>query len=278
MIDTLAIVGVGLLGGSIALAARERQLARRIIGITRQQQTLDIALQRGMIDEGYQQITDALRPASLTIICTPVDQIASLAQQLLDQFPEMTVSDVGSTKANIVNAVDHHPSLARRFLGGHPLAGSEKSGPEYAVASLFQDKLMFLTPSETSSSGVQATLTQFWKGLGSKVVSMTAEEHDTIMALTSHLPHLASFALAGAIPDEYLQYSGTGLRSMTRLAGGDPEMWRAIVQHNREAILAGLQSLQARLHLFHHAVDSADSDQLLQLFHEGRRIHHALGS
>jgi prephenate dehydrogenase len=278
MVETLAIVGVGLLGGSIALAARERGLAKRIIGIARQPQSLDIALQRRIIDEGYLQFDDALHHTQYAIVCTPVDQIAPLARELLDRFPDMIVSDVGSTKASIVSAIDHSPALAARFLGGHPLAGSEKSGPEHADASLFQDKLMFLTPSETSKPDVQTRLKLFWEGLGCRVVFMSAVEHDDIMAMTSHLPHLASFALAGTIPAEYLPYSGTGLRSMTRLAGGDPEMWRAIVQHNREAILTGLTAFDGRLKQFHSAVEQSDTDLLLQLFHEGRRTHHALGS
>lgn len=278
MIETLAIVGVGLLGGSIALAARERGLAKRIIGIGRQQQSLDVALQLGMIDEGYLEIHPALRHADLAIVCTPVDGISDLALELLELYPTIIVSDVGSTKANIVHLLDRNADFAKRFVGGHPLAGSEKSGPEYADASLFQDKLMFLTPTDFSSGAVVKLLTLFWQSLGSTVVEMNAVEHDTIMAFTSHLPHLASFALAGTIPAEYLPYSGTGLRSMTRLAGGDPEMWRAIVQHNREAILTGLTSLDARLKQFHAAVEQSDSDQLQQLFHEGRRTHHALGS
>lgn len=275
MIDTLAIVGVGLLGGSIALAARERQLARRIIGISRNDATLQIAIQRGMIDAGYQNITDELVEASLCILCIPVDQIASVANTLLQRFPQMIVSDVGSTKATIVRNVNVDAS---RFIAGHPLAGSEKSGPEHATAELFQNKLMFLCPSSYTSPATNTLATRFWQALGSEVVEMEADRHDAIMAMTSHLPHLASFALASAIPEEYLQYSGSGLRSMTRLAGGDATMWSAIALHNQSQLLSGIHELQQRLHRFEQALKDGDAQQLHQLFLEGRRTYHALGS
>lgn len=274
MIDTLGIIGVGLLGGSIALAARERRLAKRIIGVSKNPESLNIADQRGMIDEGSLEITSTLKTAELTIICTPVDRVASIAQSLLHQFPEMIVSDVGSTKAVIAKEMEPSP----RFIGGHPLAGSEKSGPEYASSTLFQNRLMFLSPTINTAPPTTAMLTRFWQGLGCNVIEMDADRHDTIMAMTSHLPHLASFSFANAVPDEFLQYSGTGLRTMTRLAGGDPAMWTAIAMSNREHLLAGLNQYHSALQQFEQALQAGDASKLNQLFTQGKRMHHALGS
>lgn len=278
MVESLCIVGVGLLGGSIALAARSRGLVKRIVGISRQQETLDTAIKRGMLDEGYLDIPEVMNTVDLAIVCTPVDRIGGLALELLKRFPKLVVSDVGSTKQSIMDAVNQHPELAKRFVGGHPLAGSEKSGPEHAMADLFQDRLMFITPSATSLPANVEKVTQFWQGLGSSTVLMEAEKHDATMALTSHLPHVASFALARAIPEEYLQYSGTGLRSMCRLAGGDATMWTAIALHNREHLLAGIAEMQTSLQHFTDALQASDSAAIHSLFEKGRRIHHALGS
>lgn len=274
MIDTLAIIGVGLLGGSIALAVRERRLAKRIIGVTQSPDSLNIANQRGMIDEGSLEITSTLKSADLTIICTPVNQVASIAQDLLHQFPNTIVSDVGSTKAGIVKEMEPAP----RFIGGHPMAGSEKSGPEHATAALFQNRLMFLSPTKSTAPATTALLTRFWQAVGSTVIEMDAERHDAIMAMSSHLPHIASFSFGSTIPDDLLQYAGTGLRTMVRLAGGDAGMWTAIALSNRENLLAALEQYQTALQQFELALQAGDATKLHQLFTQGKRMHHALGS
>lgn len=276
--DTLAIVGVGLLGGSLALAVKERRLARRILGISRSEESLNIAQKRGMIDEGYLEFPPALDRATLAIVCTPVDAVPSLAIALLERFPRLLVSDVGSTKHDIVQRIEQGTASADRFLGGHPLAGSEKSGPEHAIASLFNQKLMFLTPTERTAKSTSQLVTGFWTQLDTRIVTMDAASHDEMMATTSHLPHVASFALAGIITEEHLPYSGTGLRSMTRLAGGDPTMWTAIAMSNRQHLQAGVIQLQQRLARFQQALETGNAYELNQLFHEGRKVHHALGS
>lgn len=278
MVDTLAIIGVGLLGGSIALSVRKHQLARRVIGISRSKESLEIARQRGMIDEGRLEIDEVFQSASLAIICTPVDHVASIAKSLLAQFPEIIVSDVGSTKADIVREMDAAGPLAARFIGGHPMAGSEKIGPEHATDHLFQHRLMFLSPSTGTAPATTTLLTQFWQALGSKVIEMEADEHDAVMAMTSHLPHLASYSLANVTPEDFLQYSGTGMRTMTRLAGGDPTMWTAIAMSNRQHLLKGLELYKQSLLQFEQALLGGDTARLQQLFTQGKRTHHALGS
>lgn len=279
MIETLGIIGVGLMGGSIALAARERRLAKRIIGISQNSEALNIAEQHGMIDEGALELGDALRTASLTIICTPVDQVAPIAKTILKQHPQMIVSDVGSTKAAIVkDMATADSSLTSRFIGGHPMTGSEKSGPEHAVADLYQNRMMFFTPTSSTAPATTELLTQFWKALGSQIIQMDADHHDAIMAMNSHLPHIASYSFGSTVPDDFLQYSGTGLRTMVRLAGGDPAMWTAIAMSNREHLLKGIEQYQKALRQFEIALQSGDAAQLHQLFAQGKRMHHALGS
>ncbi|MFT3881900.1 MAG: prephenate dehydrogenase/arogenate dehydrogenase family protein [Gemmatales bacterium] len=274
MIETLGIIGVGLLGGSVALAVRERRLAKRIIGISKNPESLNIADQRGMIDEGSLDITSTLKAAELTIICTPVDRVGSIAKSLLQQFPEMIISDVGSTKAVIVKEME----ATTQFVGGHPMAGSEKSGPEHATSDLFQNRLMFLCPTLSTAKTTNTLLTRFWQALGSTVIEMDADRHDAIMAMVSHLPHLASYSFGTTVDDDLLQYAGTGLRTMVRLAGGDPAMWTAIAMSNREHLLAGLKQYQTALGQFEQALQADDAAKLHQLFTQGKRMHHALGS
>ncbi|HMO37006.1 MAG TPA: prephenate dehydrogenase/arogenate dehydrogenase family protein, partial [Gemmatales bacterium] len=188
------------------------------------------------------------------------------------------VTDVGSTKLTILEAINLRSELASRFIGGHPLAGSEKSGPEHAQKDLFRNKMVFLSPSITTSSTTLQLVTTFWKSLQAITIEISPEKHDTVMAFTSHLPHLISFTLAGVIPQDYIEYSGTGLRSMCRLAGGDPSMWSAIVKENREPILNCLDLFQGNLNTLRRAIEKNNPSLLSNLFDAGRRTYHALGS
>ncbi len=158
------------------------------------------------------------------------------------------------------------------------MAGSEKSGPEHAIADLFQNRLMFLSPTKSTAPATTSLLTRFWLALGSTVIEIDADRHDDIMALVSHLPHLASNSFGSTVPDDFLQYAGTGLRTMVRLAGGDPAMWTAIAMSNRKHLLAGLEQYQSALRQFELALQAGDAAKLHQLFTQGKRMHHALGS
>lgn len=277
LIDTLAIIGVGLLGGSIALAARSAQAARSILGVSRNPETLAVAQSAKMFDETSQELA-LVSKADLAIICTPVKQIGGLAREVMALSPDIIVSDVGSSKREIIEIVEKGFVGPCRFIGGHPLAGSEKTGVAHARASLFQKKIVFLTPTERTDHRATKLLRSFWEKLGATIIEMPAQEHDQIMAQTSHAPHLLAYALAGSVSEEYLGFTGSGFRDSIRLAGSDPRLWVEIALSNRENILQVLRQVQGRVQMITQALEASDEAALLRLFSEGRKVHHELGS
>ena len=278
-LHVLTIVGVGLIGGSIGLAARQRGVARRVRGVGRHQPSLDRAGELGAIDESFLSVDKAVVGCDMVIFCTPVDRIAA---QVLEAAPHCApgavLTDAGSTKAKIVGAIEGKLPTSVAFVGGHPLAGSEKRGPEAADADLFQDRWTVLTPTATTDAGALQQVRALWHGLGSLTCLMPPEEHDRALALTSHLPHLAASALAGLLPDSWRELAARGFRDTTRTAAGDPELWAAIFDHNRAALLAALARLQGRLHQFQAALEGNDNAALLKLLAEAKEIRNALGS
>jgi prephenate dehydrogenase len=278
-LHTLTIVGVGLIGGSIGLAARRRGLATHVIGAGRQQASLDRALATGCIDEASLDLAEAVRRAEVAVFCTPVDKIA---EQVLTSAsgcaPGTLLTDAGSTKAAIVGAIDGRLPDGVAFVGSHPLAGSEKRGPEFADARLFEGRLTVVTPSpRTERDAVKRTCT-FWEALGSRVRVMTPDEHDRALALTSHLPHLLAAALAGVLPPELFDLTATGFRDTTRIAAGDPSLWTGIFVHNRLAVLDALERLAGRLSEFRVALEAADPSALDRLLTQAKKVRDALGS
>ncbi len=273
----LTVVGVGLLGGSVALAARRRDAATRIIGVDHWPAVLERARHLGLVDESASDLAEGVREADLVVVCTPVDRIAG---QVLTAArfcrPGTLLTDVGSTKAAIVREVQGCLPGHVTFLGGHPLAGSEKNGPEHACASLFKDRLVVLTPtSETPPSALQI-LSDFWQRLGARVRSMSPEEHDEALALTSHLPHLVASALAGILPSELSELTATGFRDTTRLAAGLPLLWQAIFLSNRDALLQALDRLELHLQEFRQALEQGDASELHHLLLLGKVVRDAL--
>ena len=204
-LGNVAIVGVGLIGGSIGLALRQRNLAENVIGIGRRQVSLRIARRVGAITHTTIDLAKGVAQADLVIVCTPVGQIAAYVQEAAQHCPEGTlITDAGSTKQQIVAVLDNQLPRGCRFLGGHPIAGSEKTGANYAKAELFDGRVAVLTPTKNTRAEDYDLLEEFWQGLGSVVVQMSPEEHDRALAITSHLPHLAAAALANTIPENYL--------------------------------------------------------------------------
>jgi cyclohexadieny/prephenate dehydrogenase len=278
-IDTLTIVGVGLIGGSIGLAARRRGLAARIIGVGRQQASLDQALSAGAIDEASLNLVESVRHSEIAVFCTPVDRIA---EQVLATGPTCNpgtlLTDAGSTKAAIVHAIDGRLPKGVTFVGSHPLAGSEKRGPEFADADLFEGRLTVITPTrQTGALGLERTKA-FWEALGSHVKLMSPEEHDRALAMTSHLPHLAASALAGILSPELHELTATGFRDTTRVAAGDPALWTGIFLQNRAAMLEALGTLQERIMELKQAILTNDRATLDALLAQAKRARDALGS
>jgi prephenate dehydrogenase len=273
----LAVVGVGLLGGSVALAARRRGVVRHVIGVDRDVAALDRACASGILDEASADIATAAVAADLVVVCTPVDVIAS--QVLIAAAasrPGTLLTDVGSTKAKIVAAITGRLPAGVVFIGSHPLAGSHRNGPEHACADLFEGRLVVLTPTPAADNAAVAELCAFWEALGARVRLMEAEEHDRAVALTSHLPHLLAAALAGILPPELDELTATGFRDTTRLAAGLPELWTAILQANRDAVLTGLDRLEAQLRCFRRALADDDRNALDTLLKTGKRARDRL--
>jgi prephenate dehydrogenase len=278
-LGVLTIVGVGLIGGSIGLSARRRGLAERVLGVGRAQSTLNLAHDLGAIDGSYLEISPAVAEADLVIFCTPVQRIA---RQVLEAAPHCKpgalLTDTGSTKAEIVRALDGRLPEGVTFIGSHPLAGSEKRGPEYAEANLFQNRLAVVTPRAGTDVRQLERLFDFWQALGSRVKLMTPEEHDQALALTSHVPHLLAAALAGSLPQHLRELTATGFRDCTRIAAGDPELWSGIFLQNADEVCAALDGVLAQLEPLRAALAARDEAALTNLLDQAKKARDALGS
>jgi prephenate dehydrogenase len=273
MSDTLSIVGVGLLGASIGLAARKRRLARHILGVGRDPAALERAARRGAIDAPC-DLQEAARRSQFIVVCTPVDTIAEHVEKIASQCAAHTlITDVGSTKKDIVNRLAGLP-----FVGSHPLAGSEKSGADHADADLFQGRITVVTPTLATPPDALSRTTAFWTALGSQVRLMDPEAHDRALALTSHLPHLVAAAVAGVLPPELYELTATGFRDTTRVAAGRPALWTGIFFQNRAALLDALQGLTAQVERYRAALEAGDAAALDSLLTHAKKVRDALAS
>lgn len=278
-VPNLTIVGVGLLGGSIALAARQRRLVGRVIGYARSEQSLARAHACSLLDDGTTDLGQAVADADLVIVCTPVDIIAHTVREAAAlSRPGTLFTDVGSTKAVLCRELaDGLPNEAR-FVGSHPLAGSEKTGPEHACADLFENALVVVTPVEQTRPAACQRIMEFWHALGASVVPMPADEHDRALAMTSHLPHLVASVLAATLPDDWRWLTATGFRDTTRVAAGSPELWRAIFLDNRAPVLEALDHFGETLAQFRAALAAGDAAALTDLLRRGKTVRDSLTS
>jgi prephenate dehydrogenase len=276
-ISTLVIVGVGLVGGSVGLAARRRGAAGRVIGVDRDGGALERAIAAGAIDDACADLAAAAAVADFVMVCTPVDQVAAqVAHAAAECRPGTVLSDVGSTKAAIVGSLEGRLPAGVSFVGGHPLAGSEKNGPEHARADLFEGCVVVLTPTRATDPGAVAVVGGFWSALGGRVRLMEAGVHDRALALTSHLTHLVACALCGALPAELVELTATGFRDTTRLASGPPTVWGPILRANRAALLDALARFEVQLSRFRQALAADDAGALGALLQLGKTIRDGL--
>ncbi|QEF96157.1 prephenate dehydrogenase [Stieleria maiorica] len=236
-LNRVSILGVGLLGGSVGMSLRRSGV--HVVGYSRRESSCRAAVQAGAVDEGFTDIARASEGSDVVVIASPVDKIVGLAIEADAVLAETAlITDVGSTKAEIVAEITaRSPSAAAKFVAAHPIAGSEKTGVENASATLLDDKLVVLTPSETTAPESLDRSKSFWLQTGGRVVSMSPTEHDQRLAAVSHVPHLVSSILASLLDEECMPLVGSGWKDMTRVASGDPAMWTAICEQNREAIL-----------------------------------------
>lgn len=263
--ETIAIVGVGLIGGSIALAARQRGLCRDVLGVGRNLDRLQLARTQGLVDRVATDIAE-LATADLTVICTPVNRVAQDVLEAMQQMPTGSlITDAGSVKAPICEAVQQEPKSSGMFVGSHPLAGSHRSGFEYADGSLFVGRKCVVTPVPSSPTALVRQVREFWEQLGMVVHLMSPTEHDRVLALTSHLPHLAAAAVAGLVDESCVELAASGFRDTTRVAAGDPELWTAIFESNSVQLRAALDELIGSLQQYRTALDSGSSADIRNL-------------
>jgi len=275
IVDTLAIVGTGLIGGSFALALKQAGAVHEVLGVGRNPARLTVARELGLID----LVADWVQAgqADCILLALPVGDTEAVLQQLAPHLkPGAIVTDAGSTKANVVAAA--RAALGERFadfVPGHPIAGSEQSGPGAARSDLYRGKRVVLTPQADTRASALATVRALWEAAGAQVETLDADLHDRVFAAVSHLPHLAAFALVDELAqrpdgDTFFRFAASGFRDFTRIAGSSPEMWRDIALANREAVLAELDAYLAALRSLRQAVAGDDAEALLKLFSRAR--------
>jgi prephenate dehydrogenase len=273
LFNSVTIVGVGLIGGSIGLAARARGVARRVIGVGRREAALDVALTRGAVDEVTTDLAAGVQDADLVIVATPVGKIVDAARGVAALRPDTLTTDVGSTKAEIVRAL-----AGLRFVGSHPLAGDHHNGCQHARADLLEGRLVFVTPTEHATPEDVSRITSLWMELGAQVHAVLADEHDEIVAAISHAPHLAAAALAVTTPLELLKVTGPGWQDSTRVAAGDPQLWLEIASSNRPNIVRQLGLLEHTIAEIRRALEHKQDAALLEILVEAKQKRDAVGS
>ncbi len=271
--NTVVIVGVGLIGGSLAAALRSRKVARNVIGVGRDAVRLERARAAGLIDEVATDIASVATRADVIVFCTPVDRVAEgVRQAARTARPDTLMTDAGSVKQPICDAVADIVT----FVGAHPIAGSHRQGFEAADAQLYEGRLCVLTPLESSPMPMVSRLDRLWKGVGMRTTRMSPSEHDQALAMTSHLPHLVAAALAQTLSVENRPLTGTGFRDTTRIAAGDPQLWTGILMQNAQHVAAGIEAVQQQLQKYRAALRDGNTDQILNLLKDGQQQRAAL--
>ncbi len=269
----LVIFGVGLIGGSVALALKKAGDSPHIVGVGRNQDMLQTALNLGVIDTASNNVAEAMHNADLVLIATPVAQTPTILAAIKPHLGTQTViTDAGSTKSDVLAyAHDVLGEKSKQFIGGHPIAGAEKSGVAAALADLYINKNVVLTPSENTSQHAITLTKKLWQTCGANVSEMTAQTHDSIFAAVSHLPHLLAFALVDDIASrpnaaQLFGFAASGFRDFTRIAGSHPEMWRDISLANKTALLRELDAYESELSTLKTLLKNSDANGLQALF------------
>jgi cyclohexadieny/prephenate dehydrogenase len=276
----VAMIGIGLVNGSLALVMRREGLAEEIVACARTEATLDKASALGLADRTTTIPREAVAGADLVVIGTPVGACGAVAEAMAPALaPEAIVTDVGSIKAEVIRAVVPHLPEPGRFVAAHPVAGTEHSGPEAAFATLFERRHCILTPIEDTDPEAVRVIAGLWRAAGSMVETMTPEHHDRVLAITSHLPHLIAYTIVATVADlenhlqaEVLRYAAGGFTDFTRIAASDPIMWRDVFLHNREAVLEMLGRFTEDLAALQRAIRWGEGDKLQDLFTRTRAI------
>lgn len=282
--NKVALIGIGLIGSSLARVIRREKLADTIVVNTRSAETLARARELDLGDEYYTSAAEAVRDADLVIVCVPVGACGRVAAEIAPALKAgAIVTDVGSTKRSVIEQMSPELPDTVEFLPGHPLAGTEHSGPDAGFAELFRNRWCILTPAGRSSDEAVEKLTAFWEACGSRVDTMDPDHHDKVLAIVSHLPHIIAYNIVGTADDlqtvtesEVIKYSASGFRDFTRLAASDPTMWRDICLHNKDAILEMLSRFSEDLSALQRAIRWGDGQALFDLFTRTRAIRRSI--
>ena len=280
MFKRLALIGIGLIGSSISHAARRAGLVGDIVGCAIAPETRARAEELGLVRKAYADPVDAVKGADLVILCTPVGAYKKIAEAIGPHLePGAIISDVGSVKAAPINDIAPYIPAGVHFIAGHPIAGTEQSGPDAGFAELFDGRWCILTPTDAADPAALAKLEEFWQKLGSNVEIMTPEHHDMVLAITSHVPHLIAYNIVNTAAhlervtdSEVIKFSAGGFRDFTRIAASDPVMWRDVFLNNKDAVLEMLGRFAEDLTALQRAIRFADGDTLQRLFTEARAI------
>tara|TARA_R110000772_G_scaffold49123_9_gene113102 strand:+ start:44586 stop:45485 length:900 start_codon:yes stop_codon:yes gene_type:complete len=280
MFNRMAFIGIGLIGSSLARVVRRDGLAGEIAVAARRQETLDAAVRLGLADQVTTDPAEAARDADIVVICTPLGAYAAVAEAIAPALkPGAIVTDVGSVKRAAIEAIKPHLPAGVHLVPGHPLAGTEHSGPESGFAELFEGRWHLLTPETGTDEAAVAKVTELWQRAGSKVEIMDPAHHDQVLAITSHLPHLIAYTivdtatqLSADLQKEVIEFSATGFRDFTRIAASDPVMWRDIFLTNREAVLEILGRFTEDLTAMQRMIRKGDGDGLEEVFTRTRAV------
>jgi cyclohexadieny/prephenate dehydrogenase len=284
MFEKIALLGLGLIGSSISHAAQRGGLVKHISGYARSAETRATALEIGIVHEAHDTAEAAVKDADLVILCSPLGTYRALAVAIGPHLKAGAIlTDVGSVKGAVVRDVSPHVPRHVHFIPGHPIAGTEQSGPRAGFATLFDNKWFILTPLPGTDVAAIAKLKAFWEALGSMVDEMTPEHHDLVLAITSHLPHLIAYNTVATAADleevtksEVIKYSAGGFRDFTRIAASDPTMWRDVFLNNREAVLEMLGRFSEELSALQRAIRWGDGDTLFDLFTRARDVRRGI--
>ncbi len=282
--NRLALIGVGLIGSSIARAARAQGAVRTIVATARSGATRRRIAELGIADQVVETNAEAAEGADLVIVCIPVGQSGAVAKEIAPHLKAgATISDVGSVKAAVLRDMAPYIPNGVHFIPAHPVAGTEHSGPDAGFAELFINRWCILTPPEGADPAAVERLTAFWRLLGANVATMSAEHHDLVLAITSHVPHLIAYTIVGTADDlrevtrsEVLTYSAGGFRDFTRIAASDPTMWRDVFLYNKDAVLEMLGRFNEDLSALTRAIRRGDGDTLFDLFTRTRAIRRGI--
>ena len=274
----ITIIGVGLLGGSFALAMRERGHVDKIVGVSRRLSSAKKALELGVVDEVSDDIQAAVKEADLILIATPMLSMQAVLEQIVDNVStDCLITDVGSVKQSLIDLVsDKFSQLLPQFVFAHPIAGGEQSGAEAARSNLFDGKHLILAETQHTETRFVELSKSLWKCLGANIVEMSAKEHDETFAYTSHLPHVVAYALVNNLHQhennqQYFEFASAGFYDFTRIASSDPVMWRDICLSNKQEVLASVRNFSVQLSRLEHAIETHDADVLKEIFNDAKQ-------